>query len=344
MQPAVTYSIVIPVYNEEESLPNLFARVTHVMNELDGEAEAILVDDGSRDRSFAIMKSFHEKDPRFQALSLSRNFGHQMALTAGLDYARGQAIVTMDADLQDPPEVIFDMAKKWREGFELIYAVRKSRDVDTLFKKYTAIAFYHLLRKLASIEAPINSADFRMVDRKVLLSFRRLKEKNRYIRGLFSWLGYKQTEVYYDREARVAGETKYPFFKMLNLAFDAIISFSSLPLRLCVSGGLFVALISFLYGTWIIIAKMLSLDVFISGWASLAVLMCFLGGLHMFLIGVLGEYLSRVYDEVRGRPLYLVSEIVSSRPSTQAMTSMDEVVPKVPAQSTPYHQPATTSQ
>ncbi|SMF64324.1 glycosyltransferase family 2 protein [Pseudobacteriovorax antillogorgiicola] len=330
MPTAIRYSLVIPVYNEEESLNKLYERVSKVIDQLDGPAEVILVDDGSRDRSFPMMRAIHERDPRFHALSLSRNFGHQMALTAGLDYARGEAIVTMDADLQDPPEVIFDLVKKWQEGNELVYAVRRSRDVDTIFKKYSAIAFYHILRKLASIEAPVNSADFRLVDRKVLLSFRKLREKNRYIRGLFSWLGYRQAEVYYDREARFAGETKYPFLKMLNLAFDAIVSFSSIPLKLCVSVGLAVAFISFLYGTWIIIAKTLSLETYISGWATLAVLMCFLGGLHMFLIGVLGEYLSRVYDEVRGRPLYLVSQILSDRALSNERTTNPEENLSVP--------------
>ena len=320
MQPPVTYSIVIPVYNEQETLEQLYQRLAPVLDSLDAPSEVILVNDGSRDQSLAIMKAISERDRRFQVISLSRNFGHQMALTAGCDYARGAATITMDADLQDPPEVILEMVGKWQEGFELIYAVRRNRDVDSLFKKYSAIAFYHVLKKLASIQAPINSADFRLVDRKVLNAFRRLREKNRYIRGLYSWLGYKQTEVYYDREARYAGETKYPFFKMLNLAFDAIVSFSNIPLKLCFSVGLIVALLSFCYGTWIIIAKSLDLDTYISGWASLAVLMSFLGGVHMFLIGVLGEYLSRIYDEVRGRPLYLVSYLSSDLSTQQENT------------------------
>jgi dolichol-phosphate mannosyltransferase len=313
MKDAVQYSIVIPVYNEEATLDQLYSRLRGVIDRLDGRAEVILVDDGSQDRSLAKMQAIHNRDPRFHIIRLSRNFGHQMALTAGCDYARGEATITMDADLQDPPEVIFAMIDKWKEGYELVYAVRRNRDVDSWFKKYSAIAFYHILRRLASVRAPINSADYRLVDRKVLHAFRRLREKNRYIRGLYSWLGFRQTEVYYDREARFAGETKYPFFKMLNLAFDAIVSFSNLPLKLCFSIGLSVAVISFLYGCWIILGKVFGFGSYISGWASLAVLMSFLGGLHMFLIGILGEYLSRIYDEVRGRPLYLVSDIMTKR-------------------------------
>ncbi len=304
------YSIVVPVYNEESGLEELYRRLHGVMEKLDAAAEVILVDDGSRDRSFELMEDLCRRDGRFQALRLSRNFGHQMALTAGCDYARGQATITMDADLQDPPEVIVEMAQKWREGYELIYAVRRSREVDTAFKKYTALSFYHILSRFADIRAPVNSADFRLIDRKVLRAFRRLRERNRYIRGLFSWLGFKQTEVYYDREARFAGETKYPFLKMLKLAFDAIVSFSNLPLRLCMGMGLLMAVGSLLLGIAAIIARLGHVGSFVWGWTSLFVIITFIGGMHMLMLGVLGEYLARVYDEVRDRPLYLVSAIV----------------------------------
>lgn len=306
----VVYSIVVPVFNEESGLEELYRRLEGLMARLDGPAEVILVDDGSRDRSFSIIESICQRDARFQALRLSRNFGHQMALTAGCDYARGQATITMDADLQDPPEVILEMAQRWREGYELIYAVRRSREVDTPFKKYSALGFYHLLRYFAHIHAPVNSADFRLVDRKVLHAFRRLRERNRYIRGLFSWLGFKQTEVYYDREARFAGETKYPFWKMLKLAFDAIVSFSNLPLRFCMGVGLAMAVGSLLLGFGAFLARIAHVGSFVWGWTSLFVIITFIGGMHMLMLGVLGEYLARVYDEVRGRPLYLVSAIV----------------------------------
>lgn len=310
MQSFIKYSIVIPVFNEEESLLHLHERLKSILDCLDGSSEVIFIDDGSRDDSLKILRSLHQKDSRFLAISFSRNFGHQMALTAGLDYARGQAIITMDADLQDPPELILELVEKWQEGYEIVYAVRRNRDVDQTFKRFSALAFYHVLRSLATIEAPINSADFRLIDRKVLRSFRRLREKNRYIRGLFSWLGYKQTEVYYDRKLRYAGETKYPLMKMLNLAFDAIVSFSNLPLKMCMTVGFLVASLAFIYGIWNIVAKIFGWGTYVSGWASLAVLMSFLGGIHIFLIGVLGEYISRIYDEVRGRPLYVVSEFI----------------------------------
>lgn len=314
MSQAPTYSVVIPVFNEEDGLEELYRQLSPVLDELDGSVEVILIDDGSRDRSFALMKAFTARDPRFFALKLSRNFGHQMALTAGCDYARGEATITMDSDLQDPPRVILDMAKKWREGYELVFAVRKSRDVDSGFKKYSALFFYHVLKRFAAISAPVNSADFRLVDRKVLKAFQRLREKNRYIRGMFSWLGFKQAEVYFDREARFSGETKYPLWKMAKLGFDALVSFSNAPLRICMGFGLAMAGFSFLIGIATIIGKLWHLGAFVWGWASLFVLISFIGGLHLFMLGVLGEYLARVYDEVRNRPLYLVSELSGSRP------------------------------
>lgn len=324
------YSIVVPVYNEEKGLEELYRRLSHLMDKLDGPAEVILVDDGSRDQSFRIMDDLCRRDRRFFALRLSRNFGHQMALTAGCDYARGEATITMDADLQDPPEVILEMATKWREGYELVYAVRRSREVDTAFKKYTALGFYHILGRFAHIHAPVNSADFRLVDRKVLHAFRQLRERNRYIRGLFSWLGFKQTEVYYDREARFAGETKYPFWKMVKLAFDAIVSFSNLPLRFCMGVGLAMAVGSLLLGLGVFVARLVHVGTFVWGWASLFVIITFIGGMHMLMLGVLGEYLARVYDEVRGRPLYLVSAIVGG-------TSVEAEAEAVPGAEAPQH-------
>lgn len=315
MNQTPTYSVVIPVFNEEDGLHELYRQLTEVLAELDAPAEVILVDDGSRDKSFSIMKSFAEKDPRFFAVKLSRNFGHQMALTAGCDYARGEATITMDSDLQDPPRVILEMAKKWREGFEIVFAVRRTRDVDSRFKRVSALVFYHTLKRLAAISAPINSADFRLVDKKVLKSFQRLREKNRYIRGMFSWLGYRQAEVYFDREARFVGETKYPLWKMVKLGFDALVSFSNAPLRLCMGFGLMMAVCSFLIGIVTIVGKIWHLGAFVAGWASLFVLISFIGGIHLFMLGILGEYLARVYDEVRGRPLYLVSELSGARSS-----------------------------
>lgn len=300
------YSIVIPVFNEEHSLPELKIRITELLSKLDGPGEVILVDDGSRDRSYELMMKIQSQDPRFKLIRLSRNFGHQIAVTAGMDYAAGDATIVMDADLQDPPSVVLEMAKKWQEGFEVVYAVRQAREGETFFKKISALLFYRVLRKMTDLDMPADVGDFRLVDRKALEAFKELRESNRYVRGMFSWIGFKQTGVLYKRHQRFAGETHYPFRKMLKLAKDAIVSFSYAPLRLTLNLGFFISGCSIVYGLVAIYLKVTG-QFTVTGWPSLAALVSFLGGAQLVVIGILGEYIGRIHEEVKGRPLYFIS-------------------------------------
>jgi glycosyltransferase involved in cell wall biosynthesis len=316
----VKYSIVIPVYNEEALLGALVARLREVMAQLDGPAEVVLVDDGSADRSFELMVAASEADPRFKVLQLSRNFGHQIAITAGMDVAAGQAVIVMDADLQDPPEVILQMAARWQEGYEVVYAVREQRDGETLFKRKTATLFYGLQRRLAEIDQPVEVGDFRLVDRRALDAFLQMRERNRYVRGMFSWVGFRQTSVSYTRGARAAGESKYPLRKMVRLAVDGVVGFSTAPLRFALSLGLFMAAASIAYGV-VVVALKLAGVANTPGYASLLVTITFLSGVQLAVIGMVGQYVARIYDETRARPLYLVREargFTAARPSAPA--------------------------
>jgi glycosyltransferase involved in cell wall biosynthesis len=308
------YSIVIPVYDEEASLPELVRRLTPVLDRLDGPAEAILVDDGSRDRSAVLMEAIHREDPRFKVLRLSRNFGHQVAISAGLDVAGGEAVVVMDADLQDPPEVVPDLVKRWREGYDVVYALREERRDESWFKRATATVFYRLLRRLTDIEIPANAGDFRLIDRRALEAFRALPETQRFVRGMFAWVGFNQGSVSYVRPGRFAGETKYPFRRMLRLAKDAIISFSEVPLRLALQLGFLVSVGSFGVGVFAIVAK-LSGSYTVSGWTSMTVVVAFVGGIQLMVLGVIGEYIARINYEVKRRPLYLVRSALGFGPA-----------------------------
>jgi polyisoprenyl-phosphate glycosyltransferase len=313
----VKYSIVIPIYNEEESFGVLVARLREVMAQLDGPAEVVLVDDGSVDRSFELMVAVNAADPRFKVLQLSRNFGHQIAITAGMDVAAGDAVIVMDADLQDPPEVILQMAARWQEGFEVVYAVRERREGESLFKRKTATVFYGLQRRLAEIDQPVEVGDFRLVDRRALDAFLQMRERNRYVRGMFSWVGFRQAEVRYSRGARAAGESKYPLRKMVRLALDGFIGFSTAPLRFALSLGLFMAVASVAYGV-VVVALKLAGVANTPGYASLLVTITFLSGVQLTVIGMVGQYVARIYDEARARPLYLVREargFAASRPA-----------------------------
>ena len=301
------YSIVVPVYNEEESIAELVGRLCEIMDKLDGPAEAVLVDDGSKDSSYQLMLDAHDLDPRIKVIQLSRNFGHQLAITAGMDNASGQAVVVMDADLQDPPHVILEMAAKWQEGYEVVYAVRQRRAGETRFKTATATTFYSLLRRLASIEQTVDVGDFRLVDRKALDAFLRMREHNRYVRGMFSWIGFRQAAVPYDREPRHAGSSKYPLRKMIKFAADAFVGFSTAPLRLALVGGFIIAMIAVGYGLLAIALKLAGLP-YVPGYASLLVTFAFLSGVQLLVSGMVGQYVARVYDETRARPLYLVRE------------------------------------
>jgi dolichol-phosphate mannosyltransferase len=300
------YSFVVPAYNERETLLTLYDRLLPVLEQLDGSAEVILVDDGSDDDSFDRMAEISLRDSRFKILQLSRNFGHQTAITAGLDFAAGNAIIVMDADLQDPPETVLTMAQRWREGFDVVYAVRRERPGEARFKRFTAATFYRVLRRLTNVDIPADAGDFRLVDRKALEAFKTMRENDRFVRGMFSWVGFKQIGVTYDRSERFAGTTKYPLRKMVNFAIDGIVSFSNAPLRLALALGFFVSITSFVYAIVAIVLK-LSGAFTVPGWTSIVFVASFLGGVQLIVLGVVGEYVGRIYVETKRRPLYIVS-------------------------------------
>lgn len=302
------YSFVLPVYEEEALLPELFDRLASVLGQLDGEAEVVLVDDGSRDRTLELLRAQAARDPRFRVLALSRNFGHQAAITAGIDHASGDAVVVMDSDLQDPPEVALDLAKRWQEGYEVVYAVREDRQGDPLVKRLLARLYYRTLRKLTAVDIPPDVGDFRLVDRRALDEFRALREHNRYVRGMFSWIGFRQTGVPFTRDARHSGTPKYSTRRSLRLGIDGVISFSNVPLRLALSLGFFFAVTAFVLGTFAIIGKVTGIYEAVPGAAWILVGVAFLGGVQLIVIGMMGLYVARIYDEVRRRPLYIVSE------------------------------------
>lgn len=300
-------SIVAPAYNEEEVLPEFYRRVRDVMDALGEPWELILVNDGSQDNTLAVMRELHAKDPRVKVISFSRNFGHQLAITAGLDYAQGDAVVIIDADLQDPPEVIPELVEKWREGYDVVYAVRKERHGESWFKEWTAKLFYRLIYRITDVDIPKDTGDFRLMDRKVVNVLRTMRERSRFMRGLSVWVGFKQTGVYYVREPRFAGETKYPLRKMLKFALDAITSFSYVPLQLATYFGFAIALLS-LVAMIVAVYLRLSTGRALLGQATTLVAVLFLGGIQLIFLGIIGEYLGRIYDEVKARPLYIVAE------------------------------------
>ncbi|GLV58365.1 glycosyl transferase [Dictyobacter sp. S3.2.2.5] len=298
------YSIVAPVFNEEETLPHFYARIVQVMKTLDEPFELILINDGSRDRSYKVMQQLHDQDSRVRIIDFSRNFGHQIAISAGLDYAQGKAVVVIDSDLQDPPEVILDLIARWKDGAEVVYAQRASRVGETRFKLVTASLFYQLIDRITSVHIPRNVGDFRLMDRAVVLSLIQMREHHRFMRGLSAWVGFRQEAVLYHRHERYAGSTKYPLKKMISFSLDAITSFSHLPLQLATTFGFVLAGISLL---GILVAIFLRLITgAIVGQASTLILVLFLGGVQLIFLGIIGEYLGRIYDEVRARPLYIV--------------------------------------
>lgn len=303
------YSLIVPIYNEEAVLPILLHRLDHLMERLDGPAEVIIVDDGSRDAGSIVAAARAREDSRYRYLALSRNFGHQLAITAGMDVARGEAVVVMDADLQDPPEIVLELAATWREGYEIVYAQRLSRDGETRFKRWTARAFYRFLRAMTNVDIPENVGDFRLVDRKALDAFRAMPERDRFVRGMFGWMGFRQTAVPFHRAARAAGKTHYPLAKMVRLALDGIVSFSDVPLRLALWLGVIVSGFSLAYGGWVLV-EALSNARFVSGWASTVVLLSFLSGVNLLMTGIVGVYVGRIHSEVKNRPLYVVGHAI----------------------------------
>jgi len=300
-------SVVAPVYDEEILLPEFYRRATAALEQLHVPFELILVNDGSHDSSGIIMDRLHEADARVKVIHFSRNFGHQIAITAGTDHASGQAVAVIDSDLQDPPEVIVDMFRKWQEGYQVIYGVRAQREGETAFKRFTASMFYRLIRRITNINLPLDTGDFRLMDQRVVAAMTKMREHHRFMRGLSVWVGFKQTGVKYNRDARSAGVTKYPFRKMLRFALDAITSFSYLPLQLATYTGFAIAAISAVAMVVAIILRLANSDIFY-GQATTLVSVLFLGGIQLIFLGVIGEYLGRIYDEVKRRPLYIVAE------------------------------------
>lgn len=306
---AVVYSLVIPLYNEEAVLPLLLHRLDRLMEALDAPAEVILVDDGSRDTTGIVAAGRAKDDPRYRYLALSRNFGHQVAISAGMDYATGEAVIVMDADLQDPPEVVPMLAAKWREGYEIVYALRLSREGETPLKRWTAALFYRLVRALTKVDIPADVGDFRLVDRKAIEAFKAMPERDRFVRGMFGWMGFRQTAVPFHRSARGAGSTKYDLTRMMKLALDGIVGFSDVPLRVALWLGAFVSLGALGYGAWAIGMALFGVPL-VSGWASTIVLVSFLAGINLLMTGIVGVYVGRIHTEVKNRPLYVVGRAV----------------------------------
>lgn len=307
MNTHIRYSIVIPVFNEEEVITETYKRLKQVMDRTGETYELLFVNDGSRDRSAELIHLFAEMDGTVKLINFSRNFGHQIAITAGMDYASGDAVVVIDADLQDPPELILEMIRQWREGYDVVYAKRIQRMGETRFKKWTASLFYRILRALTEVAIPVDTGDFRLMDRKVCEELKRLSEKNRFVRGMVSWVGFRQTAVEYVRDERQAGETKYPLRKMLKLSLDGLTSFSFKPLKLAgwLGGTLSFAGIVYLL---VIMAVKLFTDSPISGWHAVAIIQLLCTGTVLAVLGVTGEYIGRIYDEARDRPLYIVRD------------------------------------
>ncbi len=301
----ITYSIIAPIYNEIDNLPELYRRVKEVMDSAGEPWELILVDDGSTDGSTDKIRELAQVDKIVRPVIFARNFGHQVAITAGWDYARGDAVVIIDADLQDPPEVILELAKKWKEGYEVVYAVRGEREGESWFKKFTAAMFYRLIYSITDVKIPVDTGDFRLMDRKVVDVLKQMKERHRFPRGMSAWVGFTQIGVTYKRAARVAGVTKYPFRKMLKLALNAITGFSYFPLQVATYFGFFSAGISILAIPIVIYMRMMGSGAFF-GQATTLIAVLFLGGVQLISLGILGEYIGRLYDEAKGRPLYIV--------------------------------------
>src|SRR6201986_86340 len=305
-----TYSFVVPIFNEEAGIPMLLRRLDVLLGGLDCEAEVIFVDDGSKDTSAIVIEAKARADKRYRLIRLSRNFGHQIAITVGLDHAVGRAVVVMDADLQDPPELALEMIAKWKEGYDVVSAERGSREGESRFKRATADLFYRLMARLGDVSTPRNAGDFRLVDRRALDSFLAMPERDRFVRGMFAWIGFRQGTVTFDRPPRAAGESKYPLRKMISLAATGIISFSDAPLRLALWAGAAVSALAFIYGLSVIGRWAFSDPSLERGWSSTIVIIAALGGANMLMTGGIGLYVGRFYAEAKGRPLYIVERAV----------------------------------
>lgn len=307
-------SIVIPIFNEESTIAELEGRLSSLVGRLETNKglawEVVFIDDGSVDRSLELLRNLAARDSRYRVIAFSRNFGHQMAITAGMDRADGDAVVVMDADLQDPPEVVEEMVDRWRAGYDVVYGVRAKRLGESFFKKATAALFYRSLRSLTGVDIPVDAGDFRLMSRAVVLTLRVLRERHRFVRGLVAWVGFRQIAVPYERHARFAGETKYSLNKMVRFAADGITSFSTLPLRAATWFGIFSGLLAVAVGVWSIYTKFFIRGV-VPGWTTLMILIAFSSCVQLIMMGIMGEYLGRAYEQLKGRPLYVVAEDVN---------------------------------
>ncbi len=313
-------SLVVPVYNEAQVIGVFYGRAAAALAAIDRlDYELIFIDDGSRDGSYDTLCGFAAANPRVRVLKFSRNFGHQIAITAGIDHARGDCIVIIDSDLQDPPEVIASMVEQWRAGFDVVYGVRSEREGETAVKLMTASFFYRLMGRLSNIQIPANVGDFRLMSRRVVDQLKLLREKDRFVRGLVSWVGFRQTGVLYHRDPRYAGETKYPMRKMLKFAFDGITSFSTAPLKLATWLGYVAAVLAVLYLLSVFVQKLMGYTV--EGWATIMVAMLFMGSVQLICIGILGEYLGRIFNEVKPRPMYVIEELVEAASADTARSA-----------------------
>jgi glycosyltransferase involved in cell wall biosynthesis len=329
-----TLSVVIPLYNEQQTLPGLDRRLRGFLESLNETWEVVFVDDGSNDQSLAMLRDMAARERRYKVLSFSRNFGHQIAITAGVDWAAGKAVIVMDADLQDPPEAVGDMIQRWREGYDVVYGVRSRRLGETIFKRLTAAVFYRLLRAMLGFDVPVDTGDFRLMSRQVVLTLRLLRERHRFVRGMVSWIGFKQTAVYYERQKRIAGETKYGLRKMIRFAIDGITSFSIVPLRLATWLGVLAGIVAMATGAWALYQKFYAQGV-VQGWTTIMLLVALGSSAQLLMTGILGEYVGRIYEEVKRRPLYTVAERLNVREADQEEQSDSFELPPSPPASPP---------
>ncbi|MBY0012454.1 glycosyltransferase family 2 protein [Paenibacillus typhae] len=311
----VRYSVIIPMYNEEAVIQETYRRIKKVMGTTGESYELLFVNDGSTDHCAQMVEEYSYWDESVKLIDLSRNFGHQIAITAGMDYSLGDAVIIIDADLQDPPELILTMIEEWKKGYEVVYAKRIKRNGESLFKKWTASAFYRILRYSTDISIPVDTGDFRLIDRKVCEELKRLPEKNRFVRGLVSWVGFRQKAIEYERDERLAGETKYPLKRMIKLSLDGITSFSYKPLKLAGYLGGLLSASGFLYLMYVLYLALFT-DEAVKGWASMIGITLTFNGFVLIMLGILGEYVGRIYDETKGRPLYIVQDFYEGRTQT----------------------------
>jgi polyisoprenyl-phosphate glycosyltransferase len=318
-----TLSLVLPIYNEAEVIPELHRQLQALLASLRLQAEVVFVDDGSLDASFSLLRDLAAGDARYRILSFARNFGHQAAITAGVDYARGEAIVVLDSDLQDPPDVVRSMIEKWRQGFDVVYGRRRKRAGETWFKLVTARWFYRLFATMIPIDVPLDTGDFRLMSRRVVIALRELRETHRFVRGMVAWVGFTSTEIVYDRPERFAGQTKYPLRKMVRFALDGITSFSVLPLRFSTYVGMLMILVSFGVMLWALVAKYVFERV-VPGWTATVIIIALFASVQLLMTGILGEYVGRIYEEVKRRPLYIVGDTVNLPRYRDSLEELDD--------------------